>query len=248
MPNACSRTSYWAVLEVREETVSWAPRGYIYTSRRLKIWNIAMSLFRPANLLYTSCWRDLGQIKLVLFLSWLNLGRSCYGWYCRRDSVPNGRSSVSERRVLWAELSIACARIGVAEVIFTPPLPHQYCFSVIVYSFVFLILFLTSMYRGLQVIRCGRCCASSSSPFVFCDVRFKLFPRYVFLPFLNFNFPIYNLSCYVRLGFDLLTRICLHIIDRVYSYLYSPKYSYEDAFGKRNFGQVRNFRLFFWDF
>ena len=126
-----------------------------------------------------------------------------------------------------------------------PPLPHQYCFSVIVYSFVFLILFLTSMYRGLQVIRCGRCCASSSSPFVFCDVRFKLFPRYVFLPFLNFNFPIYNLSCYVRLGFDLLTRICLHIIDRVYSYLYSPKHIYEDAFGKRNFGQVRNFCLFF---
>ena len=114
-----------------------------------------------------------------------------------------------------------------------------------VYSFVFLILFLTSKYRGLQVIRCGRCCASSSSPFVFCDVRFKLFPRYVFLPFLNFNFPIYNLSCYVRLGFDLLTRICLHIIDRVYSYLYSPKYNYKDAFGKRNFGQVRNFCLFF---
>ena len=75
-------------------------------------------------------------------------------------------------------------------------------------------------------------CVLNSSPGIFFTVFY-------------FNFPIYNLSCYVRLGFDLLTRIRLHIIDRVYSYLYFPKYSFEYAFGKRNFGQVRNFCLFF---
>ena len=40
------------------------------------------------------------NINLVVFLSWLLLGRPCYARSCRRDSVPNGRFSVSERRVL----------------------------------------------------------------------------------------------------------------------------------------------------
>ena len=65
--------------------------------------------------------------KLVIFLSWLLLGRSCYARSCRRDSVPNGSSFVSERRVLWAELSIACASVGVGEVPPLSPLRFRFC-------------------------------------------------------------------------------------------------------------------------
>ncbi len=94
-----------------------------------------------------------------------------------------------------------------------PPSPINITFR---YLFInFILFFLTSVYRGLQVIRCGRCCASSSSPFVFCNVRLFTLPLVCFL-------STSNSSCfYVRLGFIILTRICLHIFDRLYCYLIS---------------------------
>ena len=112
------------------------PAG-LYTSRRQKF-EVPHCL---CSCRQTSCWQVsdgiLAQKKKILFLSWLNFGRTSYGWNCRSDSVPNGRSSVSERRVLSAELGIVCARIRVAEVIFTPPSILRFFICLLICFFAF---------------------------------------------------------------------------------------------------------------
>jgi len=177
-------------------------------------------------------------MKLILFLRWLNLGRSCYGRFCRRDSVPNGRFSVSERRVLWAELSIACAPIGVAEVIFTPSPPSILRIGICL-LFIYLFI-LTSMYRGLEVIRCGRCYASSSSPFVFCDVHFHSTLGLFFYQLSYFWFILFLRA----IGFYYLnSNLFAHF--RQVILLSNLRSSFLKIHLVGNFGQVRNFNLFF---
>ncbi len=139
----------------------------------------------------------------------------CYGWSCRRDSVPNDKSSVSERRVLWAELSIACARIGVAEVIFTPPPPSILRFGncLFICFFDFVSNEYVSWFAGYKM-RTMLCIIVLSLCLLRC---FKLYPKLVLS-----NFPISNSSClYVRLGFIILTRICWKILNMLYCYLIS---------------------------
>ena len=165
------------------------------------------------------------------------MGWSSYGWSCRRDSVPNGRSSVSERRVLWAELSIACACIGVTEVILTP-LPHIN----IAFRYLFLKLFFyfvsneyVSWFAGYKM-RMMLCI----SVLTLCLLRCAFFHSTPGLFYINF--PISNSSSfYVRLGFIILKQVRQVVLS---SNLLS---SVLRIVLVGNFGQVCHFHLFFWD-